>query len=289
MPAIIRVVSFLGSPLVLGMLVTYAATVIASIGLYRLALADGGERRVARGAVIAMSLFPSAYALIPPYTEPLFLLASIWAFVAARRGSWATAGVLGLVAALTRIQGVLLLPALLVEFLLRGRRIDRSMLWLALIAIGPLVYLGINQATYGDPLYFLQVQRDNFHVQAVAPWDAMGALVGRLMSERPDARWVIVNLAPFLTIVLLVGVTAWALLSRRSRPGYAVWTVLQLVTFASLSWPISVPRYVLGVFPAFLALGGLARRPAIAVGALIISIVLLVLFGATFLQAQWAF
>jgi len=61
-----------------------------------------------------------------------------------------------------------------------------------------------------------------------------------------------------------------------------------LLSFASLSWPISVPRYILGVFPLFLMLGGLARSrfgTPIAVA----SVLVLGLFTTQFALGRWAF
>jgi len=77
-------------------------------------------------------------------------------------------------------------------------------------------------------------------------------------------------------------------LSRRSRGSYVAYTALSLLSFASLSWPISVPRYILGVFPLFLMLGGLARS-RLGTPLAVASVLLLGLFTAEFALGRWAF
>lgn len=286
LPLLLAIGSFLAPPLVVGMMLSMLATVAAAIALHRLARLDGGDRRVARGAVIALSVFPTSFALVPPYTEPLFLAFAAWSYLLARRADWVGAGVLGLLAALTRLPGVLLLPALLVE--LRGRPRSPRMLALGLIAVGPLVYAGVNWIAYGDPLFFLDIQREVFRVETVPPWQSLGPLLGSVSAPRAEPGWLTVYLAPFLALLVLAATTIWAVVSPRGRAGYAVYAGLSLLMFVSVSWPISVPRYILGVFPIFLMLGGLGRSRA-GIPVLVGSTILLGLLALQFALGRWAF
>ena len=194
LPALLRVGSLLLPPLVAGLLISIAASVAAAIALYRLGRLDGADRRVARGIVLAMSVFPTSFALVPPYTEPLFLAFAAWSVLRARRADWVGAGVLGLLAALTRLPGILLLPALVLE--LRGQPRTPRMLALALILVGPLVYVAINWLAYGDPLAFIGVQRAVFHVETVLPWQALASLWAAVSIPKADPGWLMIYLAP---------------------------------------------------------------------------------------------
>lgn len=286
LPALLRVGSLALPPLVVGLSISVVASVAAAVALYRLSRLDGADRRVARGVVLAMNVFPTAFALVPPYTEPLFLALAAWTFLRARRADWVGAGVLGLLAALTRLPGVLLLPAILLE--LRGSRRSPRMVALALILVGPLVYAGINWLAYGDPLFFIGVQRDVFHVETVPPWQALATLFASVSSPKADPGWLMVYVAPLLAILVLAATTVWALLAPRGRPSYAVYAGISLLMFASVSWPISVPRYILGVFPMFLMLGGLARS-RVGAAVLVASAILLALLTTEFALGRWAF
>jgi Gpi18-like mannosyltransferase len=287
LPALIRAGSFVLPPLVAGLLISIVASVVAAIALYRLARLDGADRRVTRGVVLAMNVFPTSFALVPPYTEPLFIAFAAWAFLRARHSDWLGAGVLGLLAALTRAPGVLLLPALLLE--LRGRRRSPRMLALGLILGGPLVYLGINTLAYGDPFFFMAIQREIFHHQMGPPWQAILPLLDAVSEPRAEAGWLMLYLAPLLSYLVLAAATIWAVFARRGRASYAAYAGLSLLLFASYSdWPISVPRYIIGAFPLFLMLGGLARSRVGPV-VLVASSILLGFLATQFSLGRWAF
>src|SRR5205085_12615076 len=108
-PWLIRVGSLVTSPVVAGMAIAFLSSLVAAAGLYRLARFDHG-RATARWTVVAMSVFPTAYALAAPYSEATFLAFAVWAFVRAREDNWRAAGILTLLAGATRIQGAFLIP-----------------------------------------------------------------------------------------------------------------------------------------------------------------------------------
>ena len=287
LPALVRLGSIVVEPIVAATLISIVCSVFASIGLYRLARLDG-SRVEARTAVLLLLVFPTAFSLAAPYTESVFLAAVVWSFLQARHGRWGAASVLALLASLARLQGAFVLPALAIEYLLQRRRLDRSAAWLLLPLAGPLLYLGINQAVFGDPLRFLVMQRDVWFHSATPPWDVVGGLVGGVMTSTPDAKWLTYYAAPLAGLGLLAVTAAWSVVSRRSRPSYAVYTIATLVSLSAVSWPISIARYAIGVFPTFLMLGGLGRRPVVAAAVGIASAVALLWLTAEFTLGHWA-
>ena len=288
LPALIRIGSLVTQPLVAGMLISFGATLVAAAGLHRLIRMDHG-RPIARWGVLAMSIFPTAFTLVAPYSEAPFLAFTVWSFVAARQGRWPAAGLLGLLAGATRIQGAFILPALAVEYWLARRRVDRDASWLLLAAGGPLIYLAINALTFGDPFYFVEVQRTVFRVTTVAPWAAFTSALHGALAFEPSRLWATVYLAPFVAICLLAATTIWTLVGKGSRPSYAVYTGLTLISFLTLSWPISVPRYLMGVFTIFIGAGVVARRPWLGPPLFVASILLFALCTALFVTGHWAF
>lgn len=286
-PLAVRIGSLVATPLGAGMAISLLATLAAAVGLYRLVRLDDA-RPAGRAAVVAMLAFPTAFALVAPYSEALFLALTLWCYVEARRGDWRGAGLLGALAAFTRLPGAFLLPALAVEYWVQRRRVGRDFAWVLAIASGPIGYLALNAAAFGSPLYFVAVQRDKFLTVNEMPWQVLGGLWAGLTTHPLGEFWATVYLAPALAFLALAGGTAWSLTSRRSRPSYAVYAVLSLVSLASLSWPISVPRYVLGVFPVFLALGAVSRRPG-GIAVIAGSLLLLGVCTTLFVIGHWAF
>ena len=289
LPALIRAGSAVLDPMTAGMLIALLSTLFAAVGLYRLVLLDGGDEARARASVLAMLVFPTAFAFVPPYTEPLFLALVIWSFLRARRRDWLGAGVLGALAAAARLQGILLVPALAVAYLEEYRRPGRGIALTALPAVGTVSYLLVNQIAYGNPLYFLQVQRVVFFHQFAFPWQVMGSLLDGLLGSPLGLQSALVYGAPLVAFALLAAVTVWAFISPHSRPSYAIYSLATLVSLSTMTWPISVPRYILGVFPLYPALAGLSRWPAIGAAAAIGSALLLGLFTTFFVLGRWAF
>ena len=288
-PVLIRLGSFVLDPLRAAMAISFVASVAASVGLYRLVW-PGSGRAIARNSVLAFCIFPTAYAFVAPYSQAPFVAFTLWAFVAARNDQWGRAGVLGMLAALTRLEGAFLLPALGIEYLVRRRgRIGLDSLRILLVALGPLIFLGINAYAYGSPFFFLDQQKTTFHVQTVAPWDMLGPLAHTVFAGGSGEYWVTVFLAPLVAFGLLAAVAAWSLLSRHSRLSWAAVTWLNLVSLVTLSWPISVPRYLLDAFPIFVAGGWLGRHKSVGGALATLSVLLLGAFTTLFALGHWAF
>ncbi len=92
---------------VAGIVVSLACYAAAMVLLYRLAADECGSR-VALWSVVFISVFPTAFFFQAVYSESLFLALTLLSFSAGRRGRWWLAGVAGLLAALTRSSGLLL-------------------------------------------------------------------------------------------------------------------------------------------------------------------------------------
>ena len=94
-----------------GILVSWTAFVLAMIGLYKLARLDVDHESAQRATLLSM-IFPFAFFFGVVYTESLFLAATIWAFYFFRTRWWLPGGVCGALATATRVNGILIWPAL---------------------------------------------------------------------------------------------------------------------------------------------------------------------------------
>jgi hypothetical protein len=92
-----------------------------------------------------------------------------------------------------------------------------------------------------------------------------------------------------LVFVLLgLGMTVWAWLSLRTS--YAVWMTCNWLLWTSTKFVLSVPRYTLVLFPAFILLARLREtRPAWGAAFVVWSLLYFGLFAARFAQGYWAF
>jgi hypothetical protein len=64
---------------------------------------------------------------------------------------------------------------------------------------------------------------------------------------------------------------------------------VNLILFVSTSWVLSVPRYVLVLFPLYAWFALLAERRWLGIGLGVVSLALLLWFSARFAIGVWAF
>jgi hypothetical protein len=133
-PLGLRALSDIGlAPVIAGVAFSIGAFMVALYGLHRLTTLEVARlsrpsldsRRVARLAVLLTAFAPMAFYFSAIYSESLYLALSVSLFLCARRGRWASAAMLGALAAATRSTGVVLLLPLLLLYLY-GPREDRE-------------------------------------------------------------------------------------------------------------------------------------------------------------------
>ena len=290
-PWLVRAASFLlRDELVSALFVSALASVAAGLLLYRLALLDEDER-VARASVLFMFVFPTSYFLHIGYTESLFLALALATMLAARTRRWPLAGLLGALACMTRVNGLALLPALAFEaweeYRAGGRVLRARWLWALLPASGFGVYLLINWSVKGHPFEFLRMQDEYWYRTFAWPWDAIAAAWRMSQGAKPSDA-MMVGWQEFFFVLLGLGLTAWAWL--RMRASYAAWMTFNWLLWTCTKFVLSVPRYTLILFPAYIIFArASARRPEAGALIAIWSLLFLSLFLSRFSQGYWAF
>jgi Gpi18-like mannosyltransferase len=236
------------------LLVSNVSSAIAGLYLFKLVKLDFDENAAVK-AVLYLCVFPTAFFLSTMYTEGLFLALSIASFFYARTGKWATTGFLSLFACLTRLGGLVLFPALLVEYLHQKkwnlRKADLNVLWIFLAVAGFLIYLGINNLSTGNPFTFLNVESVHWH-QTFNP--LMGLALAVQVSTTGTFPVNLLALAQliFASLALFATVESFRL---RLRLSYNVYMLLTWMLIVSTSLWNSIPRYVLTLFPMFILMG----------------------------------
>jgi Gpi18-like mannosyltransferase len=289
-PVVVAAAGFVVRNLVAAsLLVTTAASIASGWLLYRLVRLDRGEAE-ARGAVVLLFAFPTAYALFAPYSEAVFLAAVLGSVYAARTGRWWLAGLAGAAATATRLVGLALVPALLVEAGGAQRReggAARKLAAIALVPLGFVSYLGVNQVVHGDAWHFLDVQESHWHQETVAPWRPITDAIDAIRGSEPTFESLFVHPARLVAIAFALGVLAYGW--RRLRWTDRAFSAATMYMVMSAGWLISLPRYLLALYPLFTTMGGLGRRRVvlwIVAGA---SFALQLFLFARFSRGMWAF
>jgi hypothetical protein len=308
-PAAVAVLgrAFFGHYVLAGIVISLAASFCAFVLLYELAeerLGADGARR----AVLYLALFPFALFFQAVYSESLYLLLTIAAFVLAERRRFPAAGAVAGLALLTRPTGVALLPALAV---LAWRERDRvkALAWLALAPLMFAAYPLYLWRADGDPWAFLRAQRLwSRHLSPAGPlggiWDGLRAgwagieqfasgshtrVYWTAVRDTDPIRAATLNLEclAFLVLFVVLTVIAW----RRFGAPYGLFAALSLaipLSVPSERWPLlSMPRFGLTIFPLFLALAVLGGRPRAHTAIVAVSSLLLGVSVVQWALWQW--
>jgi hypothetical protein len=251
------------------------------------------EASVALRAAWFLLIFPTAYFLHIGYTEALFMALVLGSFLAARTERWWLAGALGGLAALARINGLVLIPALAAEaftqWLQRSpaeRRFRMEWMAIGLVGVGFALYMGLNYVIYGSPFEFLRIQHEHWFKSLAAPWDAISAAFGWFRSDNPDNQLMY----GFMELLFVgIGLAGTIFAAFRFRPSWFVWMAGNMLLFVSTSFLLSTPRYALTLFPLFVSLALVSARTWVLVLLSAVSIGGLIYFAGRFATGVWAF
>ena len=245
--------------------------------LYRLA-GEAYNGRVARDALLYMSLFPFSFFSGLVMTEGLFLLATTGACWYAWRGKWLAFGLFGALAALTRMAGLLVIAVGVIRLLEAYRPLEPPVgkslgrCWKPLLlrlpltllpAAGTLLYLLLNLWVDGDPFAFASHQ-EHWH-QGYLWISQVVEYIGRYLGDNLGSSFGWAVWAPALALFVVgLALLYWAALRRDHPAGLLAYGFCFFVATYSLSWLLSAGRYLSTCFVLFLFLAKLTqRRPAL--------------------------
>jgi hypothetical protein len=314
------------SPETIGYLVSNISFFFALHYLYKLVTLDF-DASIARRTLWALALFPTAFFFNAIYTESLFLLLAVAALYYARRGEWLLAGLIGLLAALTRSAGVMLLAPFGILFLQQFGWSVRH--WFpkgfaaALPVLGPVIfgwYLTRKDLSFLD----WADQQWQWNRFSANPWETFDctlngcdATVRQFGQENPtyvhpidwgwigqlfdNLNWSFISSSEFrfrfgeshvLELIVTVLAILLVLVGFRLVPLYYTVFVIPallvpLLTPSSVNPLMSMPRFVLPLFPLFVVAALLVRNRNLGLVIASISSLLLVILTMQFALWYW--
>ena len=288
-PMLIRFLGtlFVGNYLLAALVISNLAFVGVLFCMYRLTARQFGGPS-ARRSTLYLAIFPTAFFFLTAYTESLFLLLTLAAFLSAHEKRWWLAGTLGFLASLTRLQGVVLVVPLLYMYL-RDRRVHPSrlrpdMLGPVIVPLGAVLFMAYQYLVVGSaPL--MSTYQTQLYAQFVWPWGNIIASVQQIVS--PEGTFVDV-----LNLLATGAFIAMTILSFRKLPmEYAIYMAITLLALmlrrTALQPLVSMSRYVLVLFPAFMLWGHWGSNPRIQRLIVYPSVALLLYLSGQFAMWGW--
>ena len=254
-------------------------------------------KRIAWKSVLLISIFPFSFFLGAMMPESTFLFVASACLYYTKKHKWPLVALFGILAALSRMQGVLLFVPAFLEWMIAYKpfrmiqkkqwKLFRSvcfskLMWLPLIGIGTLIYLWENYRVTGDAFYFLKCQEAiwNQHAQYFGKtienlWTY--AMTDHVQDFSKVAIWIPqLVIFIFACVVLVYGV-------RRHKPQYTCFLLLYTVMNYTPSWLLSAGRYMTVAIPMYFILAEwLDKKPKLWSA-------ILVIFSMLFSVYMWGF
>lgn len=231
----------LGNIALAGVLVSNVAFLGAMLVLYRLSVRHLGHE-VSLRSVTFLAIAPGAVAFTLAYSDSLFLLVAVAAFLAAEQRRLALMGLFYGLATLCRLPGLALGLPLLAVLLADGGRPTRSWAWLLLGPLALLAFYGYLGWLTGDVLA-------NLHAQAT--WDIAAVLGTPEPVNTTDTPVAAFSVLPILLIGTLLAYTFLFVYMRGDRIPLP-YAVLAAVSFGTVIASLrlqSVARYLVVAWP----------------------------------------
>lgn len=302
--SIAHILAFL-NPIMVGLFISNIFFLL-SLFIFAKLLALDYKQESIKWILLMMIFFPTSFFFGSIYTESIFLFLTVSAFYAVRKKHWLLAGILGVLASSTRLIGIFLYPALLLEwyeYKIKVQNPKQSNIFhkvyylvltvlqspLSLIPLGLLAYMLYLQVNFGDWLYF-------WHVQPVFGAARSGESVILLpqvlwrytkiltsISPQNEAFWI-----PLLELVTTLGAFILLVVAyfKKIRSSYLLFSLLSVLTPTLTGTFSSMPRYILMALPVFIVPGMLKSRLVKGI-ILIVFTILLAALTILFTRGHW--
>lgn len=213
--------------------------------------------QVSNKSITFILLFPTSFFFVSIYSEGLFLLLTVLTFYFARKKMWTPSIISATLLTATRFVGIAILPALLFEYLISEKVALKRLMTFLFAPLGLILYSAFNYYKWGDFLSFIQAQGElgnNRSVNSIVffPQTVFRYIKIFLNVSINSYEWWIafLELSVFLFTLFLIYI-AW---KKKIRTSYLIFSLVNFAIITSTGTFSGLPRYVLTLFPIFIAL-----------------------------------
>lgn len=284
---------------------------ISSWFLYKLVRIDF-DQQAAKLSVIFLLLFPTSFFLGAMYSESLFLSLILMSFYFARKQRWLIASIIAGLVSATRVVGVLIVPALILELYLQRKNSaflkksdfenfvnnligflrENIKIILTIIVLGSsglIAYCLYLLQEFDDPFYFYTVQ------------SAFGSGRSSSVILYPQVVWrslkIVFTTASFdwryftSLVEMISGIGGFLTLlvsAKTVRSSYVFFSITAFLIPTLTGTFSSLPRYLLVSFALFIWLGVFTqKRKSLQIPLAVVSGIVLCIATALFIRGYW--
>ena len=261
-PLLVHIFTYLiPQTVVAGIVVSGVGELIALIFLAKLVLHERGDESSASFACWALAVFPYAFYLTAVYTESAFLAAAIASLYYMRRGSEGRASLAAGCAMFIHITGAALVPALIVDHLIRRRgRPGRGLLVILASLLSPLLWIAYAWRLTGDPLAYVHAaQSASFNRILAWPWSGAYTTWTNFVGGAGGNSWLF-GMEILFGVGGLVAILWMAWQWRQIAPSLTLYAAGIWVMATAVIYWLGTPRFEMTAVPIYLALADVTRR-----------------------------
>lgn len=248
--------------------------------LYKLVALDF-DKKTAEKTVLALIFFPTSFYFLTAYSEGLFFLLAVTSLYFLRVNKLFPAIIFASLASATRITGLALVIAVLIEMQLTVG-ISRKNWYVLLAPLGFVIYCLFLYNQASDLFYFLTAEKHwqrQLSIPGFSFWDTIKSLT--------TPNFINSHFSPVLDLIFATLGLGLAIRSFRFLPiSYSLFAILSVGLPLLTHTLSSIPRFLLPVFPIFILLG-LIKNRYINLSYQVISLMILSIFTVLFINGYW--
>lgn len=259
-PLLIRFFSAMGGqPLINGLIISHLAFAGFVYLFIKLGRLDYKPKTV-RWAAFFLLLFPSSFFFFGVYTESLFLFLAAASLYFSRKKSWWLAALVAGLASGTRLVGIFLLPAILLEYWqTKSKQLSIKIFSLSLLSWSGFLAYGFYLSQKFNNFFMFVTSQPGFGGgrqvdKLVLPYQVLARYIKMLVTVDKGNDIYLVLWWELIVTLLIVAVLIWAYI-KKMRRSYLIFAVPALLLPTLTGTLASMPRYCLVFFPAFYLLG----------------------------------
>lgn len=275
-PLLIRIFSLIFRDYALSaLIISNICAAVGGIYVYKLCTLDMNEDD-GIFAVMLMQTFPFAFFMSGVYTESLFIMLAAITMFGTLKKRYAAAAVAAFFAALTRVQGVLLVVFMLAEIFKSDKK-------KCVLAIAPIlgfgIYLLVNKITFGNAFEFMKYQKNVWYQEPSWIGDNIEKFVGYVLNGS-DLSYQI--MLPQILLFILACTVMCAAMKKGMRASFAIYGISYVFTVYSASWLLSGGRYFSALIPLFQATAVTVKNKSARYGIIIFNTLLMIAYAVLY-------
>jgi hypothetical protein len=313
-PLSIKYLNFINNPLITGLLISTILSYLLFLSFYLFSKTFFKNNHWQN--LLIFILFPTSFFFGAFYTESLFFILVLQTFIQAHRKNWLWAGILASLASATKVIGIILVPALLIEYFLENQTLTqfinnliknksrkklisslrnkinlksiRPIFLITIGSIGLFSYMSYLWYRFDDPLYFFHVQSEfggGRQESLVLYPQVIFRYIKIILTARPFDLKYFSYIQEFISGTL--GLLMILIASKKIKISHLIFVLGAFFVPTLTGTFSSMGRYILVCWPLFFVIGNFLKNKKIYYLYLVLSTLLLVFNTILFIQGYW--